>query len=523
MIFESNPLALSGIQYRGEADAALLDAKKGKFTSRLCLDTVDTKFFLSTMENTWNPFKLIHRWRRYVPLKIKEGSSDRTVYVNVGSLAKRLLFTEQQVWEASKSKQLEELVQGQLAYLKQADLKSLQNFQYDPSRGVTCRNTGKKVKLTVSTLIATNKILSSTPIVQKKDRAIGKEFIKPDGNALFIGLSHENQKIEYERGESVGKGAFGTVYKVVNVATREIHAIKVSTDIPHNIASQDGREKDIDFMFKNEPEMVSFVNRFGEHPYIQNRFLYVFDVNLRNSKRMYLTSRYYTGETLSSWLKQPGPKINARLDAAKKVFQGFVYLSVVANVGHGDLKPDNMKFDSQGAPRILDFGGACKLQRDRIEPFQGLNAHTEQYLDKGVYDQLREVVSAHNQNVQRLNSRVSDYNDTIQALNRAPESKPLISKRDKILLDIHQQVEHIEKQFQEICRATRYLDLYAMKWSLFEILTGIPRAQSTRDHMKRLPKKVRKFLEKLDAISVTHFENEMLHELQREFKELTIS
>lgn len=527
-ISDKNPNALMGSEIKDEAGAAILDTQKGKNTTRVkfaCLDNADSKFFFSTMHDTFNPFKLIHRWRRYVPIKIKQGSTEKIVYVNVGSLAKRLLFTEKQIWEAAKNKSLETMISSRSLYIQKENQQILKDFSYGSNLSLRWKATGEKVQFTVNTVF---EVFKQSIKVERPVPVKVTAVEQRDKKQYSIEVSTNDKTTVYKRHSEIARGTFGIVYKVEDVATQTFAAMKVSRTLSTH--KQDEGDEDIIESFETEQDIVPYVNRFGTHPNVQRTHINVFTVDLGSSKSLYQLSELYQGKTLTEWNTDPELKPEVRLSVAKKIFEGFHYLSRVAKVGHGDIKPDNIRFDAEGNPIILDFGGSCKLERDRIELFRGISINSPIFLDKKTDEALGVKIQAHNQKVvifYELVSQTLKLKKKIDGLPDIPENK---AKIEQLTLKYHQQLvdvetigAEIEDLYKEICRLTRYLDFFAMFRTLIEIFTG---KANTKDKLvgpeeiDKLPEDVKQFIYKLAGIGENNFTDEMIDELNKELAQI---
>lgn len=158
-------------------------------------------------------FKIQKTMHLYVPvtMKVQDGDEevDKEIYVNVQSLANRLLLSKEEILNAVDSKQLAKLMCTRAASLSSASLhvgKSVKEAAKDVSA------VALKMNRTIENIVALVRI------IQKKDSAVEFE----DKLLTLKGREIEVLKI----GDELGKGSCGTAYKVENVMTGAISVIK---------------------------------------------------------------------------------------------------------------------------------------------------------------------------------------------------------------------------------------------------------------------------------------------------------
>jgi len=79
----------------------------------------------------------------------------------------------------------------------------------------------------------------------------------------------------------------------------------------------------------------------------------------------YLVFEYVEGQTLAQWIKAEGAMAPERsLEMMRHVLDAVAYAHRFGTI-HRDLKPSNILIDSDGKPRVMDFGIACKVAESR--------------------------------------------------------------------------------------------------------------------------------------------------------------
>jgi tRNA A-37 threonylcarbamoyl transferase component Bud32 len=143
----------------------------------------------------------------------------------------------------------------------------------------------------------------------------------------------------FELIETVGMGAFGTVYKARDPQLDRVVAIKVPR--AGNIATDEDRDR-----FLREGRSVAQLR----HPGIVS----VHEVG-KHEEVPYLVSDFVRGLTLSDFLtaRRPGPREAARLVA--EVAETLQYAHD-RGIVHRDVKSSNILLDDENRPHVMDFG-----------------------------------------------------------------------------------------------------------------------------------------------------------------------
>ena len=144
---------------------------------------------------------------------------------------------------------------------------------------------------------------------------------------------------DYEILGVLGAGGMGKVYKVRNVISDRVEAMKV---LLPNLAAQ----KELADRFLREIKLLASL----DHPNIAK-----LNTALTLDNQLVMMMEYVEGATLASRLLR-GPIAPA--DAANYSDQVLGALSYAhkLNVIHRDVKPANMMLTSQGVVKLMDFG-----------------------------------------------------------------------------------------------------------------------------------------------------------------------
>ncbi|MCK6486680.1 MAG: serine/threonine protein kinase [Phycisphaerae bacterium] len=149
----------------------------------------------------------------------------------------------------------------------------------------------------------------------------------------------------YQIVREVHRGGQGIVYQAIQRATKRKVAIKVLLEGPY--ASKAARRR-----FEREIELVAQLR----HAHI----IGIFDSGRTNDGRQYCVMDYVPGVPLDRYVREAKLALEAALELFAKVCNAVNYAHQ-RGVIHRDLKPANILVDSDGQPKVLDFGLARHL------------------------------------------------------------------------------------------------------------------------------------------------------------------
>jgi eukaryotic-like serine/threonine-protein kinase len=139
--------------------------------------------------------------------------------------------------------------------------------------------------------------------------------------------------------ETVGTGAFGTVYKARDPQLDRVVALKIPR--ANNLGTDEDRRR-----FLREARSVAQL----VHPAI----VPVHEVGEHNGTP-YLVSDFVEGVTLSDWLTARRPTFREAADLAAGIADAIQYANA-RGVIHRDIKPSNIMLDRDGKLHVMDFG-----------------------------------------------------------------------------------------------------------------------------------------------------------------------
>jgi serine/threonine protein kinase len=161
-------------------------------------------------------------------------------------------------------------------------------------------------------------------------------------------FSPESVPEDFEVMSRLGRGAFGEVFKVKQIATGEVLAMKV-------LDKEQYFKNSLVRYAKAERNVLVMLN----HPFI-TRLHYAFQTD----SKLVLLMEYCAGGDLSKLLlKHKRLSETAALNCICELILALEELHQ-HNVIYRDLKPENILFDNQGHAKITDFGLSKELEED---------------------------------------------------------------------------------------------------------------------------------------------------------------
>jgi tetratricopeptide (TPR) repeat protein len=152
----------------------------------------------------------------------------------------------------------------------------------------------------------------------------------------------------YEILEELGRGGMGVVYKARQTQLRRLVALKMLRRGAHPMTDEADR-------FRREAQLVAALH----HTHIVEVYDYAGD------GEPYLAMMLCPGGSLAEREKPMAPRPAAELVAGLTDAVAYAHAQGII---HRDLKPANVLFDSEGNPRVSDFGLVKQLGPDAREP-----------------------------------------------------------------------------------------------------------------------------------------------------------
>lgn len=166
---------------------------------------------------------------------------------------------------------------------------------------------------------------------------------------------------KYQVVELVGEGGFGKVFKGYDPTLKRYVAIKTCTLRHPDIRARFTREAEIAANLRH-PNIVT-VYDFGEH-----------------EGEPYLVQEFLSGEDLDRIIKRADPvDVQTKIRYLSQLAEGLAFAHRYGVV-HRDVKPGNVRIQTDGQVRIMDFGIAKLLEADQQLTQTGLSVGTTGYL-----------------------------------------------------------------------------------------------------------------------------------------------
>ena len=228
-----------------------------------------------------------------------------------------------------------------------------------------------------------------------KENEVNSYFKIPISNRNVIRRQSGNPLDYYDVIKKLGKGTFGTVYKVMNKKTGIIRAMKV---IPRNNLKCGFTEEDIN-------QEIDILKKL-EHPHIIKLFeFYTF------KKNYYLINEFCTDGDLSEKLTELRvfPEFIVKI-LMIQVFNAVMYLNKNCVI-HGDLKLENIMIDSylNKDECITPKGKQCNFIQSLLEDEKEINEYLRQ-------SELKRSSTFHNYEIKNKINKINIdeyYNDFI--------------------------------------------------------------------------------------------------------------
>jgi tRNA A-37 threonylcarbamoyl transferase component Bud32 len=197
-----------------------------------------------------------------------------------------------------------------------------------------------------------------------------EEPFDPDATAEWKSGSHFGQfpfdaagLSQFENLGELGRGGMGVVYKVRHRQLNRIAALKMIGDGKHTSAEHRDR-------FLIEARAVARLR----HPNI----VQIYEIGEAGG-RQYVTLEMLEGGTLADRLKGTTQPARAAAELAATLAMAM-HAAHQAGIVHRDLKPANILFDSDGTPKITDFGLAKLLGVEETHSLTGQIMGTPSYM-----------------------------------------------------------------------------------------------------------------------------------------------
>ncbi|KAL4094153.1 hypothetical protein PRIC1_009816 [Phytophthora ramorum] len=160
-------------------------------------------------------------------------------------------------------------------------------------------------------------------------------------------FSGRNPITQWKRGELIGEGTFGKVYKGLNISTGELFALK-----------------EIEIHSSPNADQVTQMQKLGEEIEVMNNLSHKHIVRYKGSHRaanhFFIFMEYVPGGSIASMLKQFDAFSEDLIRIfTRQIVHGVIYLHQMGII-HRDIKGANVLVNEQGVSKLADFG--CSKQ-----------------------------------------------------------------------------------------------------------------------------------------------------------------
>lgn len=534
-----------------EAGAIILQpsSEKGKKAGRIQIGTSkDDRFYVKAMKDafewsdplTWPIISSIYRTFWCVPLKI---SQNETLYISIRSLSTRLLLSEKEINEAAEKSMLAELIQDQ-AEIVQKRASELEKWEHAGVKGMVREKGSKRLEYFDAVLFTARDRLF------QENRA-NAEFVK-DGTLVWK-TGTKVHKVKPE--EELGRGGFGVVVKVRDVATKTFHAMKVSRPYIRGqraelrIAASNNEIAMLTYANSGEPiegiPKVILHRVWVQVPFrslsAEERQEFLIDhpgvvPSQQVIEREVMIMELIEGKDLDTWAIDGHPSNSEKASITEQMLDLLETISIKKGIAHWDIKPENIKIRN-GKPVMLDFGGAGLINEKgdaTRADFRRPMIFTPPYCDmhaKNVYDAKakREGLKHLGNKEKFLEQIAAKYAEALKPETSIERARAL----DAEISELRAKSEHAQARANvyraECNRLKRYQDFRQLGITLLQMWceTDI-RSLSTRKLyfvpnrylLGKLPDRELAFFERWLQITHENFQPEMIAQFGREWRQL---
>eukprot|EP01084_Bolivina_argentea_P051631 94995_1 len=176
----------------------------------------------------------------------------------------------------------------------------------------------------------------------------------------FDTISEQNyiatQRMEWKKGDMLGRGAYGTVYMGLNQTSGKLMAVKQVQVVPNNgiVKNSNGVQKADQYVQSLESEIAVLSN-------LSHKNIVKYIGTQRDEYNLYIFLEYISGGSISQLLQTFGSfDENVTRIYTRHILEGLQYLHS-HRIVHRDIKGGNILIDNNGIPKLADFGAAKKL------------------------------------------------------------------------------------------------------------------------------------------------------------------
>ncbi len=169
---------------------------------------------------------------------------------------------------------------------------------------------------------------------------------------------------EYELLSEIARGGMGVVYKARQVKLNRLVALKMI------LSGQLAGEQELK-RFQAEAEAAAKLDHPGLVP--------IFEIG-EHDGRHFIAMAYVEGRSLAAKLRDEGPMQPKEAAKLVRKITDAIHYAHLKGVVHRDLKPGNVLLDTNGEPRVTDFGLAKQVDTDSELTASGQVLGTPSYM-----------------------------------------------------------------------------------------------------------------------------------------------
>lgn len=191
---------------------------------------------------------------------------------------------------------------------------------------------------------------------------------------------YEVDLAKYEKGNRIGGGVFGVVFRVKEILTGKIYAAKVINCDNNEHICNNTIEQEVKIMIKaRHPTIIKMIG------FSKKNFFNEFNVTII----MEFTENGSLAEIIGKNQHNQGP-LNYTNTNRQIILTGIAcgmkYLHKI-NIIHRDLKPDNILLDNNYHPKITDFGLSKTYKKEQSSIQTNIHRQTQPFAQKNFLDE----------------------------------------------------------------------------------------------------------------------------------------
>ncbi|KAI7903154.1 kinase-like domain-containing protein [Cokeromyces recurvatus] len=229
---------------------------------------------------------------------------------------------------------------------------------HQPSVRVVAKEAHQRWKQAANNVMIVNNFMLRRKSTKMWDRPV--ERVKPgEENRIILPNGITPTKMQWMKGNLIGRGSFGRVYHALNIATGEWLAVK---EVDVVVTQADKRNADLQAASDALYREISLLKDLDHMNIVQYMG---YDCNT-DEGQIYIFLEYVPGGSISSLLNQykffDEPLIKF---FTRQILQGLQYLHE-RHIIHRDIKGGNVLIDQNGICKITDFGLSKNQQESGV-------------------------------------------------------------------------------------------------------------------------------------------------------------